>query len=445
MIELYPIQVIALDKASHQALDLVELKKFSEVSKIEAGKLSASIIEGHYQVLLLSELDDTILSEIISEYPQMNEPIIMMPSIDEESASLKSLRIMGFRIIFTSDDTIDSISLANALGRVENFFYGNDSDMEISVDHEDIYTVINRGTATQFDEESGRDISVTALSLFNTPKGFSDTTGVYILFEVSEDFPLLNISEAMDIVENILPKSCDIVFGTRVSKKNTDSVKIVSMVSRYADFSRLVQKQIDESKTYLQKSAVIVDAVNDGSISYDDATLLAMKNHLDMNDIEVFYDLTYAQPAQLVELMRLVRDESVTKSRKEEAIADLLKETSLDTDLLEEIALTQQLATESILQIVQLKNEGRLPLEDMKISGGLQEKYPNLSLAKSADTPVLVNREKLHDESMGMVTVETDDLKLYERDGVEWFVGRDLSEVEIDGFVEAYGVSESGR
>lgn len=51
---------------------------------------------------------------------------------------------------------------------------------------------------------------------------------------------------------------------------------------------------------------------------------------------------------------------------------------------------------------------------------------------------MLLKNSDLHKESNGVITVEENNLKRYERDGLEWFVGKDMVEAEIDVFVLEY-------
>ena len=68
----------------------------------------------------------------------------------------------------------------------------------------------------------------------------------------------------------------------------------------------------------------------------------------------------------------------------------------------------------------------------------LRDKYPNLTLVKSADTLVLLNKDDPLKESSGIMTIETNELTLYEKNGVEWFVGKNLGQDKVDNFIGEY-------
>jgi len=314
--------------------------------------------------------------------------------------------------------------------------------MEIAVDHEDMYAVIGGGTLTEFYEGSGADASVTTMKALNVPEGFSDVSGAYILYDIHEDFPIMEIMEAMEIVENLLPEDSGIIFGTRNTHTTMKYVKVTCMISRTFDFKRELQQKIDDGETYMDKLAVIVDAFAEGSVTGEEADFLAERNSLDKKDLNTVYTVAYTQPIETVKLMQMVRDGNLSNERKEEAIADVWIDTNIDPNILEEIAMTKALSVDNIIEIARLKKEGKLPLQSMEMKSELKDAYPDLTLAKSADTLVLLKKDTLNKESSGVLTVEENNLKGYERNDLLWFVAKDMAKEEIDVFVREYGPQE---
>jgi hypothetical protein len=64
--------------------------------------------------------------------------------------------------------------------------------------------------------------------------------------------------------------------------------------------------------------------------------------------------------------MRLLRDETRKDEEKEEAIAVALLETSINTDILEELMLTHKLSVENILAIRNSQNEDKNIVRETK-------------------------------------------------------------------------------
>ena len=441
MTSLYPIQVIALDNVAHQALDLAELTRFDEMVKTEPKQLASVAIGEYHQIFVLSELNDVIMGEIENELSQVLEPIVLLPDTAKESEYVKQLLLIGTRVIFASSDSLMSVSLSQTLKILELMFYGNETEMEIAVDHQDIYEILKKGTISEFYESSGSDVVRTMMRTLNVPKRFDDVVSSFVLYEVAEDFPIMEISRSMDtLVEDILPEECETIFATRNTHSNSDYVKITCMVSRYYDFAASLQKEIKRAETYMDKASVIVDAYAGDIINNEEVELLAVRNSLHMKDIKTVYHVAYTQPMETVNLLQMMQDEKVSTQRKIEAIADVVLDESVDLNVAEEIAKMQKLSIDDILSVIQIKRDGKLPLQSMEMNKGLKDKYPDLLLAKSVDTTVLIKKDDLHQESSGLSTIDKEGLILYEKNGVEWFVSKNLRQEEMNAFVEKYSL-----
>ena len=356
MTNLYPVQVIALDIVAHQAVDLAELQHFTEVQKIERKELAARAIQEQHQILVLSDISIPILNEIYSELSEMEDPIMLLPKREQDDKAIKELILLGVRVVFAPSDTIVSFSLSQILKTLEMIFYGQNSKNEIVTDHKDIYTVLGKSTVTEFYESDGDNMSTVMMNALNTPRGFSDVTGVLALFEVSEDYPIIDVAEAMDILEELMPEECGIIFETRNTHNKNDYVKIICMVSHHIDFTKGLQKQINNAESYLNKASVIIDAAYEGSITYEEVQYLAAKNNISIKDLDTLYTIVYVDTADTVKLMRLLRDESISIEEKEEAVALALMETSMESNFLEELALTHKLSMDNIMAIKEHKS-----------------------------------------------------------------------------------------
>jgi hypothetical protein len=342
-------------------------------------------------------------------------------------------------VLFAPSDNLPSFALSQLLKIVETLFYGSDEEGEISLDYDDIYAVIAKGTTTRYYEGSGTDLSLVALETLNTPKGFRDTAGVIALFEIHPDYPILEVAEGMELIEKMMPEESAIVFETRTTQTSMHSVRVTCLVSRYVNFQVELQHEIDNTETYFGKAAVIVDAFAEGMVGEKEADFLASINGIDSQDLRTIYTLIYTTRSELVELMRLLRNDSLSLFHKEEAIADLAREGTLDTGLLEEIALTQKLSVDRIVTIIDLKNSGKLPLQPLEMPENLKKKYPRFSLALSANIPVLTEKENFEkDKKSGMLIVDANELSIYENGDSRLYVDKELDRETIESFVREY-------
>ncbi len=438
MTQYYPIQVIALDDTAQQALDLAELTRFDQLLKSDLETLSSKMISEYHQVIVLSQLTANTTTILANELTNNEDPIIILPDTLQETQEVKQLLLDGIRVIVTPSDTLLSISLSHTLKIIESLFYGNGTESEIDIDHKDIYEVIKRGTITELHESKGVDIPTTMMRLLNTPQGYDDAAGAIFLFALHEDRSLMEISESMDIAEDKLPKEAYILLESRNTVTDPQSVTITSLVSRYYDFEGSLQKEINESESYLGRVSVIVDAFAQGIVTGDEADLMAERNGLNTEDLSNIYSIVYTEPAETVKLIGILADEKIDTNIKVEVIADMLIDSSVNTDIVEALVSAYSLSTDEILLMVDIKNEGKLPLRKVEIPTGLKERYPHLGLAESAGTLVLLDQDDLGKEEGGTVTVKTDELKVYERNGVEWYVSKNLDQDVIDAFIGEY-------
>ncbi len=434
----YPIQVISLDETAHQALDLAELSKFDQILRSSFEKLSSVMIGEYHHIVVLSQLTDKIAEKMISELSHSEDPIVILPSSVRDREEVKQLLLGGIRVIIAPSDTLLSISLSHALEIIKSIFYGNETENEIDLDHSDIYEVIKKSTITEFHKSSGTDLSTTMMRLFNIPQGLDDVAGAIILFTAHEDRSILEISESMDIAETKLPEEAYVLFATRNNTFDLQNATITCLISRYYNFELDLQKEINESESYLGKVSVIVDAFAQSVVTGDEADLLADRNGLNLNDMNAIYTVAYTQPMETVKLIEMLVDETIDSNRKIEAIADVVLKESVNIDIAEALANMQQLPINDILSIVDLKKEGKLPLQSVEMPADLKGNYSHIGLARSADTLVLLGQDELEKEGDETFIVKTDDLILYEKDGVEWFVSKKLGQEEIDAFVGEY-------
>ena len=358
MTKLYPMQVIALDKIAHQALDLAELSRFDEVLKSDCKQLSVVTVSGYHQIFVLSELDDTVMEKLIEEIYSAQEAVVLLPNTVQESENLKQLLVAGARVIFSPSDSLISVSLSQTLKVLELMFYGNKIETEIAVDHKDIYEILKRGTISEFYEGSGPNTITTMMSVMNVPKSFNDVSSAFVLYEVHEDFLLMEIARSMDmLLDDILQEDCEVIFATRNTHTNMDYVKITCMVTRYYDFTSSLQKEITAAESYMDKASVIVDAYAGDVITDEEVELLAIRNNLHMKDIKTIYYVAYSQPMETVKLLKMMQDGEVNTKRKIEAIADVVLNESVDPDVAEEVAKIQKLSIDEILSVIRSKQE----------------------------------------------------------------------------------------
>jgi len=434
----YPIQIIAFGEVAQQALELAELTRFDETLKIDIDALAEKMVSGYRQILVFSALQSNEAEILLASLKETEDPVVILPESYKESEVLKFLLLGGIRIILAPSNSLMSVSLSQALRLLEALYYGNDPELEVIVEHEDIYTVISQGTVTELHESNGANLSLATFRVCNEPKGYENVEGAYVLYYIQEELPIMEIAEAMDAVESRLPEDAGLIFGTRNQNIGNERVKIVCMLSRRYDFKYGVSEQIEQKGTYMEKISVLVDAFATGEIDEHEAEYLAGKYRLDFKDVGTVYNIAYTQPETTVRLIERLHDSKTDLESKIEMLADAVYEDHVNITIAEGLVNIYGLSIESVLEAIRLKQEGKIPIHDINLSDRVKDEFPDLILAKNEDTVVLLTREEPKKERSGILSVDTDGLTLYKKNDVEWLVSKKIAQEDIDRFIEEY-------
>ncbi len=434
----FPLQIIAVDEAAHQALDVAELKHFEEISKIDISKLSSTLIENMHPIILFSKFDTTIVQTFIEGIEGALDPIVVVPKSFKETEAVKRMVLNGMRILFFETDTIVAISLAKTLKMLEKLFYGSSSDEDIVLEHSDIYESIVPGTFSSFYTAEGNNLDAMTLSALNVPESFSNVVGIVVIYDIQEDQSLMEVAQSMDIIETKMDEESVILFETRNTMRQKDHCEVTCLITRRYDFVTSVQKKIKASESYLSKVSILVNTFYEGEITGDETEMLAIKNHLDMKDLDRYYELAYAQPKETVRMIESLKNEKFTDIQKEETVADAVVYERVNLDIIEALIEPFGLSVESILEMVDLKREGKLFLFDNEISVSLKKQYPDIIFSKSGERPVLVKNEEVEVLENGMKILDAAMLADYEKDNKIWLVSKKFSTDEIEILLKEY-------
>jgi len=373
MAQLYPIQIIALDETAHKACEIASLSRFDKISFTDSKSLSLTTLKGYRQIIVLSEINENILENIKSELLLLEDPIIIMPDNLDKVYELNILLLMGVRVIFYPIENLTSISLSNELNRVEKCFYADESKDDVVLDHKEIYELIPKSSAIKFYENSNQNIARATMSALNDLDGFGNIISMLVLFETYEDTAITEIADALNFVEKILPRDSSILFTTRTIKAN-ETPKVICMANCYLDFKQFVQKEVDTRSTYLLKLSTIAEAYHKEFLNTQEAMSLAEENGLSSEDLSNLYTLLYTDPVAVTNLIKTAKDESTSKSKREDLLAHIWKDTMINDSILEEIAKAYNLSVENIFKTVIVQENANL---------SHQNNYSELSVEKT--------------------------------------------------------------
>jgi cell division protein FtsZ len=212
----------------------------------EVGALTVAIVtspfafEGRKRKRLAKEGLELLKEESDSIIVVPNERLL---SIVEKNLGMRE----SFRLV-------DSV-LSQAVGGISNVILSHGAN-DINLDFADVKTVMShRGLALMGVGESqgnsaAYDAAKTAIeSPLLDNLSIDGAMGILVHFHIHPDYPLTEIAEAMDIVEENADEDASIIFGTTTSEDiPLDEVKLTIIATGFEDPSDIETKTIPEAK-----------------------------------------------------------------------------------------------------------------------------------------------------------------------------------------------------
>jgi hypothetical protein len=356
------IQFIAIDEVANQALDIATLLETSEVLKVDKGKLSQSCVSEYQQIVVVSKLDIDIATVLQDTLENVKYPIVIYPEQAELSDELELLLNTNIILVSVKINSLVSVELSKVVKSLESIL-SSGNENEITADEDDIFSILSPHSINKLYFSQAKNAQLATMRAVSQIKHLSTVNGIICQFHIKPDLSLMEISDAMDILDNKTHEEAGIIFQTRENNMD-DNVELIICVSNYYSFTPLIQKNIDEASTYLLKTAEIVDRYADGSISGAEADELGEQNGIHLNDLENLYNLAYTYPRALIEFMKDIRDDEISDMNRESLIAQAVIDDYIDINILDELVLTYKLSESEIIKAV----------NNMRISQQVEEK-----------------------------------------------------------------------
>ena len=221
----------------------------------EVGALTVAIVtspfafEGRKRKRLAKEGLELLKEESDSIIVVPNERLL---SIVEKNLGMRE----SFRLV-------DSV-LSQAVGGISNVILSHGAN-DINLDFADVKTVMShRGLALMGVGESqgnsaAYDAAKTAIeSPLLDNLSIDGAMGILVHFHIHPDYPLTEIAEAMDIVEENADEDASIIFGTTTSENiPLDEVKLTIIATGFEDPSDIETKTIPEAKVQETREPVV--------------------------------------------------------------------------------------------------------------------------------------------------------------------------------------------
>ncbi len=207
-----------------------------------------------------------LAKEGLDRLKKETDSIIVVPNERLLSIVEKNL---GMRDSFRLVDNV----LSQAVGGISNVILSHGAN-DINLDFADVKTVMShRGLALMgVGESQGSSAAYDAAkAAIESPLldnlSIDGAMGILVHFHIHPDYPLAEISEAMDIVEENADEDANIIFGTTTSEEiPIDEVKLTIIATGFEDPSDYETEQTIQKKTTVNNTIGTLRTPTQGSI-----------------------------------------------------------------------------------------------------------------------------------------------------------------------------------
>lgn len=225
----------------------------------EIGALTVSIVTSPFK--FEGKKRTKLAKDGLEELKRESDSIIVVPNEKLLSVVEKNLGIKeSFRMV---DDI-----LAQAVGGISKVILSH-GDNDINLDFADVKTVMgHRGLALMgAGYSSGKNAAYDAAkSAIESPLldniSIDGAMGVLVHFDIHPDYPIMEISEAMNIIEESADENASVIFGTTTNANMAiDEVRITIVATGFEDKSAIPEPIIKKQETLLSSNVCNINTL----------------------------------------------------------------------------------------------------------------------------------------------------------------------------------------
>jgi len=226
----------------------------------EVGALTVSIVTSPFK--FEGRKRTKLAKEGLEELKRESDSIIVVPNEKLLSIVEKNLGIKeSFRMV---DDI-----LAQAVGGISKVILSH-GDNDINLDFADVKTVMShRGLALM-----GAGYSVGANAAYDAAKAAIESPlldnisidgamGVLVHFDIHPDYPIMEIGEAMSIIEESADENAAVIFGTTTNEDmEIDEVRITIVATGFEDKNAIVEPTTKKQESLLNTNSNSINTIS---------------------------------------------------------------------------------------------------------------------------------------------------------------------------------------
>jgi cell division protein FtsZ len=225
----------------------------------EVGALTVSIVTSPFK--FEGRKRTRLAKEGLEELKKESDSIIVVPNEKLLSVVEKNL---GIKESFKLVDDI----LAQAVGGISKVILSH-GDNDINLDFADVKTVMSHrglalmGTGYSSGNNAAYDAAKAAIeSPLLDNISIDGAMGVLVHFDIHPDYPIMEISEAMNIIEDSADEEASVIFGTTTNANlEVDEVKITIIATGFEDKNAIPEPTKKKQPTLATPSAGMMNSM----------------------------------------------------------------------------------------------------------------------------------------------------------------------------------------
>jgi len=226
----------------------------------EVGALTVSIVTSPFK--FEGRKRTKLAKEGLEELKRESDSIIVVPN--EKLLSIVE-KNMGIKESFRMVDDI----LAQAVGGISKVILSH-GDNDINLDFADVKTVMSHrglalmGAGYAVGENAAYEAAKTAIeSPLLDNISIDGAMGVLVHFDIHPNYPIMEIGEAMSIVEESADEDASVIFGTTTNENmEVDEVKITIVATGFEDKNAIAEPTITKQDTLLTTTTHNINTIS---------------------------------------------------------------------------------------------------------------------------------------------------------------------------------------
>ena len=354
-----PLHYFAVDDIAAKALRQANAPKSDARHYLSPGDITRALPTGARPIVVASKLDEALAATLENVLKKSHHPILLYPDDYKFDRPLKRLLKSNIILIPIENDSLMHVSLIKNIEALHTIMTPTDEEEDYSLAEEDLNALFIPGALNAlWIAEAGNAVRA-VYGIVNRPRmAFKETDAVLCTFVSDPNVSLLEITDAVKLLESRVHEMTHVLYQVRPSSAMQRRVRALLIVSVPVELPFVVQQEIDQVQTYMQRLAVIAENLYDGFLTKEEADELAFSNRIDLEDLDNFVRFFLRGKQDLVKLIRALRSPRMTGDLRQRLIAQAVIDETIEVEFLDELAHTYRLNIGEIEMLIdRLKQE----------------------------------------------------------------------------------------